>query len=592
MNVVVSGVTPRSRTAVRAHPDVLAVVVVALVAVALTAFAWETWGDLGSDTGYDFVAATHVAHGQLPYADFVYYYGPLAPFALGLAAFLGGATVTTFAAVGIVVTYAIVALTYALARTQVGPLGAAIASIATAAVAFSPTNLSYVAPHTYSVTFAIALSLVFLLGLSAAANGSSAGSLVAGVAAGGIALTRPEFEAAAVAAGLVWLVVRRRAGLPVRPHALRLGLPAIGVPVAVYGAYLASMSPHRLFLENLYPIDTLRAGGNAIVKLQAPMTAHSFAVVIGYLLVYCCGLAAMAAAARILDRYGRPAATYAVIGLTTAAVPLIAAVDPEAVRSKLAWVFGGAPAAAALASVALLVLVFRTREVTPRTQTLLAAVVLLAVVAAKTYRSFFFLSHIPQPAVYSAPFVFVALARLHMVDPGRNRTLALWGTAWVAALALVCAGLTVKDVRAQSATVSGPGGSLRVSPPEAPLYRSAVGAILGATRPGEPILVAPQLTSLYTITERTDPLPEISLVPGALPSRRDESRAIAQLDRSQVRLVLTDRHAFPEYGQTRFGMSFDRLLSRWIRRHFVHTAVLRPSGGVDHVVDVWMRRKS
>ena len=35
---------------------------------------------------------------------------------------------------------------------------------------------------------------------------------------------------------------------------------------------------------------------------------------------------------------------------------------------------------------------------------------------------------------------------------------------------------------------------------------------------GESILLAPQLTWLYPMTERGDPLPELSLLPGTLPT--------------------------------------------------------------------------
>ena len=59
--------------------DVIAVAGPATLFAVLAAATWGTWGDLDSDTGYDVVAGNLVAQGQLPYVDFVYYYGPLAP---------------------------------------------------------------------------------------------------------------------------------------------------------------------------------------------------------------------------------------------------------------------------------------------------------------------------------------------------------------------------------------------------------------------------------------------------------------------------------------------------------------------------------
>ena len=590
-----SGVLTVGRARTRSHAarlegDVVAVGLTAAAVVALAVIGWGTWGDLGRDTGYDFIAGARVAHGQLPYVDFIYYYGPLAPFAAGLAAFIGGASIGSFVALGLVLTTAIVGATYALARTQTGPAGAAFAAIVTAAVAFSPTNVSFVLPHTFSATLAILLSLLFLLGLWAASQGQRHGALYAGVAAGLVALTRPEFEAAVVVAGVAWLAVRARTGEATKREAAKLLVPAFAIPAVVYGAFLTSVSAHRLVFENLYPVDTLRAGGSAIVRSQAPLTVHSFALVVGYLALYALGCAGLVLASRGLARLRTPLAVAIIAGVASTLL-VVALVDPEAVRSRLQWVFGGAPAAAAIVALFLIVRhVFKRQALDARGQALLATIALFAVLAAKTYSGFFFFADHAQPAMYAAPFLLVALARLHTVDLARSRAATASNAAWLVVLALVCLGLTVKDARAQSATVTGPGGSLHVSPAEAPLYRAAIGAIQAASVTGDPILVAPQLTALYTLSQRTDPLRQISLVPGALAKPGDEARAIRAL--ASVRLAITDRHSFGEYGQTRFGASFDRLLAGWIRRNFNHTATLRARGGVDHTLDVWVRRNS
>ncbi len=583
----------RSRAlSLRLDAEAVAVGVTALAFGLLALRTWATWGDLGRDTGYDFVAATRVAHGQMPYVDFVYYYGPLAPFALGLAVVLGGAGTSTFLTVGLMLTAAIVAATYALARTQTGPLGAAIAATATSAIALSPSNLSYVVPHTYSATFAILCALVFLLALSRTASGRTGAGWVAGTAAGLVALTRPEFEVAVVAAAVVWLLARARTGHAIRRNVLAIGAPAIAIPLVVYGSFMSAVSPHRLVFENLYPSQTLRAGGNAIVKTQAPLTPHSLLLVAGYLLLYAVGATGMVVTARLAARWGNAV----VIALSVAVGSLIlaaAAIDPEAARSRLEWVFGGLPLAAAIGACVLIVRhVVRRRAISDRDLTLLATLTVLTIVAAKNYSSFFFLATIAQPAVYSAPFIFVCLTRLHLVELARTRPQFIAGAAWLATLAVVCIGLTVKDGDARSATINGPGGSLRVSPAEAPLYRSALGAIESGSKPGDPILIAPQLTALYTLSKRTDPLREISLVPGALATKGSEKAAIATLEHDRVRLVLADRHVFTEYGQTRFGRSFDRGLYDWITKHYRRVATLRPLAGVSHTLDVWVRRAS
>ena len=93
-------------------------------------------------------------------------------------------------------------------------------------------------------------------------------------------------------------------------------------------------------------------------------------------------------------------------------------------------------------------------------------------------------------AVYYAPLIAIFLAELHLRLLGRPRPVALLGAAW---LTLVAAGvgLTLKDARAESVTVSGVEGLLAETPTEAHLYGTALGVIERETAPGERILVLP-----------------------------------------------------------------------------------------------------
>ena len=68
-----------------------------------------------------------------------------------------------------------------------------------------------------------------------------------------------------------------------------------------------------------------------------------------------------------------------------------------------------------------------------------------------------------------------------------------------------------------------------LAPEDAGAYRGALAAVTNLTRPGEPVLFAPQLSALYVLSGRVDPLAQISLLPGALPSVPAEQQAIARL---------------------------------------------------------------
>ena len=167
--------TLRQRRSVSAavNADLFALAGLWILCLALVALTWRAWGDLGQDTGYDMLAGIRTAHGQLPYVDYTYYYGPLGPAALGLAALIGGDGLGPALAVGIVLAVAIVFATYGVARVAVGATGAFLAAAIAAGLAFSPTNLSYVLPHTLSAPLAVLATLGFI---GAAASFSKTGT--------------------------------------------------------------------------------------------------------------------------------------------------------------------------------------------------------------------------------------------------------------------------------------------------------------------------------------------------------------------------------------------------------------------------------
>ncbi len=231
-------------------------------------------------------------------------------------------------------------------------------------------------------------------------------------------------------------------------------------------------------------------------------------------------------------------------------------------------------------------------EWSPAAQAELLLATLLVIIAARTYAVFFANSTVPQQAAYAIPFAAVFLAWLHDRELGVSPAARRIGAGWLAFLVLAGAVLVASDAHDRSVRVSGPGGTLSERPGPAASYQAALDTILRETAPGDPVLLAPQLTSLYTLTGRTDPLPQISLLPGSLPDAQAEREAIRRLDESGVDLAVINTRSLTEYGQGAFGDTYYRTIQDWLDRDFVRVASFGNDGETTVALDVWQRRTS
>jgi hypothetical protein len=576
------------------HADALAITGSLLLAAILVVATWRTWGDLAADTGYDLLAGARLAGGELPYRDYVYYYGPLAPCLLALFYVVGGVGLGSAVALGLLLAFGCIVATYALARSlRLSPLGAFLAAAITAPVVLGPRSFNFVQPHTYSAPTGLLAALVFLIGITRYADTASRAWLAtAGACAGLVTLTRPELVGGTFGAGAAWLLLRAWLGKGSWREVALLAGPALAIPAVVYGAFAAIVPPQRLLFENLYPVETLKAAGNMVLKGNAPMTVRSFVDIGVRLAFYAIGTIGLLLLAAALARPGLfRRAALVVAGIGGVGALAVVVLRPETVRYYLTIAYGWIPIGVVVLVVVLLWRVLRDRGAwDAAAQGELAASIVLAAFALKTYAIFFMYSHVPQIAAYAVPLVAIFLVRLHLVHVPRTTAAYALGVVWLAFLAVAGTALTVKDARSESAVVAGPGGRMYVSPTEALAYRDAVSWILTRTAPKDPILVGPQLTALYVLTDRRNPLPSLSLLPGALPNVAQERDAIRRLEAAGVKLAIIDRQEFGIYGHSSFGVSFQRELAAWVHDHFERAATLGDGRAKSPTLDVWLRR--
>lgn len=558
--------------------DALALAALSLLFIALVAISWRKWGTPEIDAGAELTTAGEALHGHLPYQDVRYFYGPLGVYALTGVFGLFGASLSAAYGLGVAVALAISGSFYALARQLLRPLAAALATAVLIAIGFSGTQFNFVLPHTNSATFGLLLLLLTLLAL---VRGRS---MAAGFAIGLCALTRVEFAAAAVLAGIAWLVgTWRESG---RHEALRQFLwmagPALAIPIAVLGFLSTQVGFDRLFWQNLWPIKFLEAAGFNAYREWTPFDAASVVSSLARGVIYIgllAGVTASVVKVRRATGIGRvrvrvlalwPIAA-AVVGLILFVAAWkasgIFAGAQEAVQEEskqlilgMSWLPILSLAAAALAAYCFL----RGRRAPlfgswPADLAVAVAAVLLC---SRAYDEFTMSSAAPY---YAAPAVLL-LGLLHQRvgdrwPSARPAVMAFLG-AVAAGIALYAAVALYPD---KGTTIHTAAGSFVGDTESAVAQQEAIEFVRDNTRPGEPILALPADAGMYFLTDRPQPLYENMFLPGLIVSQAEQEDAVARLKREGVRYAILSSRDTSAFETGRFGVGYDRVLGRYIR---------------------------
>ncbi len=565
---------PARLLALARSADTLALAGLGLFMLVLAAISWRKWGTPEIDAGAELTAAAQAVHGHLPYEDTRYFYGPLGVYTLTGAFKLFGTSLATAYALGLATTAAIAGSFYALARQLLRPLAAALSTAVLIAIGFSGTQFNFILPHTNSATFGLLLTILTLLAL---ARGHL---LLAGTAIGLTALTRVEFAAAAALAGLAWAVGIWRdedARAALRALAWMAG-PALTIPLAVLGSLAASVGADRLFWQNLWPIDFLRAAGFNAYREWTPFDAASVASSLSRAAIYLAVLAGLTATALKLHGargIARLKALWPLAATCLGSLVFLGAwkasgafPDAEAaVREEgkqlllgMSWL----PLLSLLAAALILRALVRRRQapLTGRWPLDLALAAVAVLLCSRAYDQFTMASAAPY---YAAPAVLL-LGLLHQRvgdrwPDARPAVMAMLG-AVAAGIALYAAVALYPD---KGTIVHTAAGDYVAESRAAVAQQQAIDFVRSHTAPGEPVLALPADAGIYFLADRPQALYENMFLPGLLETRADERAAIARLERERVRYALVSNRDTSAFETGRFGGGYDRLLGRYLR---------------------------
>ena len=567
---------------VAANADARALAGIVLMLAVLAALSWRKWGVPTIDAGHELTMAAAIVEGAEPYRDIRYYYGPVGVYSLAGAFAIFGTGFTTAFAFGLAQAAAILGAFYALARQLLTVATAFVATAMLAAIGFSGTAFNFVLPHTSSATFGLLFLLLMLLALSRQRL------VLAGLAAGVVGLTRPEFAAVAALAGLAFLIGQgRQQGIRSALRALpRLALPALAVAGTVLGLFARSAGAETFFTENLWPVHFLRFTHYGSQGDWAPLDLQSGVATVARATVYCSVLGAvLIAASGFAAARSSAARIRALWPLPTVLVGLLMAdavwrglgvlggtrtvIEEECTHLLIgmSWLPALGFAACALVAVRLL------RGEPPPLSTSwgfdLALVVAAGALGARAYNDF--VTEASYAPYYAAPLVLL-LALLH------QRIGERWPAtrrAALAALGSVALGLALYSQVAlypdDSTEVHTARGTFLTTSVAAPPLQHTIDFIRSHTVRGEPILAVPSDAGLHFMTDRPPALYNVVFLPGQLDSKADERAAVAGLRAAGVRYAVVSQRRFVGYGFQRFGIEYDQLLA---------SALLRPGNRV------------
>lgn len=223
----------------------------ALLFVALAAWSWRKWTDVQIDFGNELYVAWRLSEGDVLYRDLAQRNGPLSPYWNALLFRLFGVSLRTLALANLAILAALCAMLHRVLRLCAGRL-AAFLGVALLLVVFGFSryaaigNFNYVTPYHSAQTHGLALAVAMLLAFERAAHsGRARWWLAAGVALGGVFLTKAELFVPAAAVALAAALARAaRVGWQsgsAQRDALAFAAGALLLPAAFFAGLCAAM---------------------------------------------------------------------------------------------------------------------------------------------------------------------------------------------------------------------------------------------------------------------------------------------------------------------------------------------------------------
>jgi hypothetical protein len=121
-------------------------------------------------------------------------------------------------------------------------------------------------------------------------------------------------------------------------------------------------------------------------------------------------------------------------------------------------------------------------------------------------------------------------------------------------------------------------GTLRVSQRVAENYRAALKFLQEKKERGEAVLILPEDTTLYFLSDTHTPTRVYPFTPGVVAPGRMTEELFREIEEKNVKYLLWSNRTFVEYGVPNFGRDFNQELAQYLAARFQRKGPLVPGG--------------
>jgi len=550
------------------------------------AVSWERWANPVIDGGREMNQPLRLVQGETLYSDVGHIYGPLSPWLHAALYRAFGPSLGILYADGIVSAIVILALVYRLARRIMDPPAAGTATLTVMWLCTFKPSGNYIFPYAYNALHGTLFGLATLeLSARALERPALARFIAAGCMAGVTLLAKTEMGLAALCAGIAAVLLSIGGARHRLIVTTAFVASAASVAGAAYGAIASQVGWRTLVFDSwllAYNVpEPLAYFNRAISGFDHPLASSGRVLVafakLAIIATLVAALSYLIAGPRSAARRARLALGSALVlgaalSLTTGldwdrgpflAMPLVLAALLAFGRRVLRFDAAWHPARARLVT---LYAVFALAEL---------ARMLLHVRSGGAYGSFMLpMSIVVFTYLWVGPFAGA------LRDPAPRRLAASLALGLLLSSAVGTAVvLAYRYRRSNTGTISTARGTLIAPPDVALAWNEALAYIDTHTRPGDPIVVLPEGTSLTFLSGRRNPLREEIVTPGFVDGAA-EARAIRQIDAAGTPLILIVNRPTREFGAETFGRDYNGALMSWIASRYTPCAMF-PAGASD-----------